>query len=224
MTDRSTPIIIVTPKDKTQATALIKQFSKAKLFAQIVEVPLFDAPAADKPAKPGKLPTVDLPALKVILTRVKEELGSDVLKNLFVTHDCKKLGDLPKKEWATMHAEAEALLSPGDEVEDEEMDPFDLLDDDEEEEVDELGLDDDDDDLGLDDDDELDLEDTDGDEMDAPALEDVKKLASKFSDRHGLEKQREVLSKYGIATTRSLGKATPEQLTKISNAFLRGLK
>jgi hypothetical protein len=184
--------------------------------AQIVDLPLVGGAletGEEKPTK-GKLPPVTITALKEILTRVKEELGSDVLKNIFVVHDCKKLGDLPDKEWPTVYAEAEALLNPG--AAEEEMDPFDLLDEDEEDDDDLFGMDEDeeDDDLGLDDD----------DGGDAPSLEDVKKLASKFSDTHGLEKQREVLGKFGIHTTRSLGKATPEQLTKIHAAFTKGLK
>lgn len=214
----SNPIIIVTPADKKEASKLIKAFSKQKLFAQIVDLPLVGGELdtgekADKTQK-GNLPKVTLQALKEVLTRVKEQLGSDVLKNLFVVHDCKKLGDLPKEEWPTMFAEAEALFKPADE---EEMDPFDLLDDEDEEDdlLSDLDDGDDDDDLDLDDDDELDSDIT---------LDDVKKLASKYSDALGLDKQREILGKHGIPTTRSLGKATPEQLTKIHAAFTKGLK
>lgn len=215
----SNPIIIVTPADKAEATKLIKAFSKQKLFAQIVDLPLVGGslddgePAKDTKPTKGKLPPCTITALKEILTRVKEELGSDVLKNLFVVHDCKRLGDLDEKEYSTVYAEAEQLLNPGAD-EEEEMDPFDLLDDDEEEDDDLFGMDDEDEDADLDDD--LDA--------DAPSLDEVKKTASKYSDRHGLDKQREILGKFGINTTRSLGKASAEQLTKIQALFVKGLK
>lgn len=209
MTD--TTLIIITAHDKKHAGKIIKQLSEFKLHAQTLEIP----GSVDTPVEKKKLVPVTISALKEVLTKVKEELGSDVLKNLFVVHDCKKLGDLPEGEYATMFMEAEVLLNP-DKVSDEDDpfdDPFDMLDDPESEDEDDLGLDDDDDDLGL--------EDTETVTVD---LDEVKKLASKYADKHGLDDQREVMGKFGIATTRSLGKATPEQLSKIAAKFTKGLK
>ena len=217
MSDAQNHVVIVSCQDAAHATKVIKWASKLDLVAVSIGLPFAEAPAS-KPTKPGKkkLPPVTATALKEILTRVKDELGSDVLKNIFVTHDCKSLKALPEEEWPTVYAEAEALLDTPAEEEDEEMDAFDLLDD--EEDDDDLGLDDDDeeddDDLGLDSD----------DEDDAPDLATVKTYASRYSDKHGLDAQREVLAKHGIPTTRSLGKATPEQLSKIFAGFKKGLK
>ena len=204
MSDAQNHVVIVSCQDAAHATKVIKWASKLDLVAVSIGLPFAEAPAS-KPTKPGKkkLPPVTATALKEILTRVKDELGSDVLKNIFVTHDCKSLKALPEEEWPTVYAEAEALLDTPAEEEDEEMDAFDLLDDEE-----------DDDDLGLDSD----------DEDDAPDLATVKTYASRYSDKHGLDAQREVLAKHGIPTTRSLGKATPEQLSKIFAGFKKGLK
>lgn len=209
------PLVIIQTETLSVASSIATAMEKKNLNVVVADFDDVPEKAAAKAIPQKKEVILDMPKpaeLKETLTEVKEELGVEALKDLLTVHDATSLKTLAKPEWPTIWAEAKNLLKEANEElggELEEEDDLGLgLDDDDE--LDNLGddLDMGDDDLGL------------GDE-DAPDLATVKKLASKFADKHGIELQREIMSKFGIPTTRSLGKADEEQRTKIFNGLTK---
>ena len=213
------PLIIIQSED----TAVAEKLANTLMKKPGLQVKFVDftssAGKAEKPAKEVKLKMPKPDELKDALTEVKEELGVQALKDLLTAHGAKNLKTLDKKEWPTVMAEAMNLLKEANEDLDEDGD-------------DDLGLDgdDDDDDLGLgldddDDDDDLGLDDDDDDDDDSSGTIDlpyVKKLASQYSDKLGIENQREIISKHGVGTSRSLGKAVGIKLAGSASLWLNG--
>lgn len=132
--------------------------------------------------------------LKDALTELREEAGTETLKDLLKTHGAKNLATLEEDEWPSIYAEAKNLLDEEDG--------------------------DGDDDLDMDDDDDLDMDD-DGMDDDDVDFEEVKSAVQQFAKKNGRDEATEILEDNGLKSVRGLKGATAEQRVKIYRAVTK---
>jgi hypothetical protein len=148
-------------------------------------------PAGSKPAG-KKLHVPSKKELKDTLTELREEAGSETLKDLLKTHGAKNLATLDEDEWPGIYAAAKNILDEDD------------------------GLGDDDDDLDMDDDDD----DLGGADADVDP-EEVKAAVQKYAKANGRDEATDILKENGLNSVRGLKGATTEQRAKIYRAVTK---
>ena len=192
--------LIVLPKNTAELEKVLSVLGKLGVEATNLgggnDTPAKTTAAKNTPApKEEQLKQVNADQLKTVMTRVRDELGSDTLTELLTAFGATALREVDKGDWPALVAAAEAALNGTG-----------------------GGLDDDlgglDDDLGGLDDDGFGLD----DDANAPDPDEVKTAVQAYAKKHGKEKAQAVLTKNGLNTVRGLASADASTLTAILNA------
>jgi nitrogen regulatory protein PII len=187
--------LIVLPTDTAELNKVLEALSKLGVATSAVTTTTGKGKttAKEEPeVQTEKLKPVTADQVKAVMTKVRDELGDDIISELLTAFGAEKLKDVDKSDWAALVAAAEAALGNGGSGEDDDG----------------FGLDDDDDGFGLDDDD-------DGEELDA---EEVKVSVQAYAKKHGKEKAQAILVKNGLNTVRGLASADQKTLAAIAKA------
>lgn len=190
--------LIVLPSDTAELNKVLEALSKLDVQAATISTgkTVASAPAKrDEPkAVAEKLPAVTADDVKGTMTRVRDELGEEMIGEILTAFGATKLKDVAKDDWAALVAAAKQALDGANGSKDDD---------------DGFGLDDEEDDgFGLDDGDE-------GEEVDA---ETVKLTVQAYAKKFGKEKATALLQKFGLNTVRGLASADASVLGKIQKA------
>ena len=129
--------LIVLPTDTAELNKVLEALSKLGVATSAVTTTTGKGKttAKEEPeVQTEKLKPVTADQVKAVMTKVRDELGDDIISELLTAFGAEKLKDVDKSDWAALVAAAEAALGNGGSGEDD--DGFGLDDDDDGEELD----------------------------------------------------------------------------------------